>query len=327
MPGKRLTLEEREEIAVGIAEGLSDRAIARRIGRAPSTVSREVRRARSRSWYRASNAQRKAKRLSRRPRVPKLRKKGALRQYVVKKLRLFWSPEQIARRLPVDYPEETLMRVSHETIYKSLFVQAKGSLNSELRKSLRTGRARRYKKGKNPGRGKRGRLKDMVLISERPAEVEDRAVPGHWEGDLLIGSRQTSIATLVERTTRFVILVRLPNGRSAPAVCSALEKAILKLPMLLRRSLTWDQGREMAMHARFASRTQMPVYFCDPRSPWQRGTNENTNGLLRQYMPKGADLSGLSQRRLNTIAQQLNGRPRETLEWQTPAEALAAVLQ
>ena len=219
------------------------------------------------------------------------------------------------------------MQVSHETIYQALYVQGRGGLRKELAQALRTGRARRYKKGANPGRGKRGVLKDMLLISERPAEAEDRAVPGHWEGDLLIGKGQKSqVGTLVERTTRFVMLLRLAD-RSAETVRKALARKILKLPQELRRSLTWDRGKEMAQHREFTVKTGLPIYFCDPKAPWQRGSNENTNGLLRQYMPKGTDLSGLSQQKLNQFAASLNGRPRQTLNWRTPSEALAELLQ
>lgn len=324
---QRLSLKEREEIAVGVARQESMRAIARRLGRPASTVSRELKRSCVlMTRYRATTAQERARKRTKRPKAKKLESDLRLREYVSDGLNRFWSPEQISQRLQSDYPTDKLMRVSHETIYKSLFVQTKGSLNKELRAALRTGRARRYPKGANPGRGTRGKLKNMVPISERPAEVEDRAVPGHWEGDLIIGGGHSQIATLVERSTRFVILVRLPN-RSAEAVYQGLSKAILKLPMLLRGSLTWDQGREMALHERFAKRTRLPVYFCDPRSPWQRGSNENTNGLLRQYFPKKLDLSGFTQNQLNAVAKELNGRPRETLLWMTPAERMAEVLR
>jgi IS30 family transposase len=327
MPGARLRLNEREEIALGLAEGLSLRAIACEVGRPASTVSREVRRCGGSERYRATRAHELSTRRARRPKARKLVAGLRLRLEVEKGLLRLWSPEQIAKRIRLDFPRDKTMRVSHETIYQALFVQGRGGLRQELTKALRTGRARRYVKGPNPGRGKRGTLKDMVLISERPPEVQDRAVPGHWEGDLLIGRGQKSqVATLVERSTRFVMLVKLPE-RSAQTVRAALAKKILTLPQALRRTLTWDRGREMAQHRQFTVQTDVAVYFCDPHSPWQRGTNENTNGLLRQYMPKATDLSTLGDSDLNAIADSLNGRPRKTLDWMTPSEKFAELLQ
>jgi IS30 family transposase len=238
------------------------------------------------------------------------------------KLEKRWSPEQIADWLPGAFPDNPEMRVSHETIYMSLFVQGRGALRHELFRSLRQGRAMRSPKGARQPTGK-GIINDMVMISERPAEVEDRAVPGHWEGDLILGTGQRAIGTLVERSTRYVMLVRLPEGHSAPAVREALAKRITRLPTELRRSITWDQGKEMAEHLRFTVDTDVQIYFCDPKSPWQRGSNENTNGLLRQYFPKGTELSGHSQAHLNAVARELNGRPRRTLGGVSPSEAFA----
>lgn len=326
MPGRRLTLEEREEVALGLAAGESCREVARRLARPASTISREVARNGGRERYRATRAQERTRLRGRRPKHRKLVKRRRLAGVVEAGLRSLWSPEQIARRLRQDYPDDEAMQVSHETIYKALYVQGRGGLRKELSKALRTGRARRYPKGPNPGRGKRGMLKEMVLISERPAEAEDRAVPGHWEGDLIIGKAQkTQVGTLVERSTRFVMLFQLPD-RSAETVRRQLAKKILTLPDALRRTLTWDQGREMAQHREFTVETGLPIYFCDPHAPWQRGTNENTNGLLRQYMPKGTDLN-FSQKQLDKIADSLNDRPRKTLGWKKPAEALAELLQ
>jgi len=327
MPGERLTFQEREEIALGIASKLSFREIGRRLRRPSSTVSREVAHVGARDRYRAVHAQERARRRGRRPKVRKLLVDSRLADEVQDGLRHRWSPEQISVRLRQDYPDDMTMRVSHETVYQALYLQGRGGLQKELLKALRTGRARRYPKGPNPGRGKRGRLKDMVLIADRPAEVEDRAVPGHWEGDLIIGKGQGSqVGTLVERTTRFVMLLRL-SDRSAATVRKALAKRIATLPDALRRTLTWDQGREMAQHREFTVESGLPVYFCDPHAPWQRGSNENTNGLLRQYLPKGSDLNRFTQRQLDQIADELNGRPRETLGWLKPCEAMAALLQ
>ena len=317
----RLSLPEREEISRGLLAGDSCRVIARRLGRAPSTVSRDVAAAGHRERYRAWRAEETAQRRAHRPKLAKLIAVPRLRRAVERGLRLRWSPQQITARLVLDYPDDLEMRVSHETIYQSLFVQGRGALRQELTRCLRTGRAQRRPLSRATGSGQ---LQHMVLISDRPADVEDRAVPGHWEGDLILGKRaQSAIGTLVERQTRFVMLVNLRAGRLAEDVKDALAVTIRALPDHLRRSLTWDQGKEMAEHVRFTLDTGVQVYFCDPRSPWQRATNENSNGLLRQYFPKGTDLSGYNQARLDEIAAELNGRPRHTLGWRTPAEAFA----
>jgi IS30 family transposase len=320
----RLSVEEREEISRGLLVGESVRRIASRLGRAPSTVSREVVHNGGRCRYRAWRAEAAATRRARRPKLAKLASRRRLRRAVERLLAERWSPEQIARRLRHDHPNEPEMWVSHETIYQSLFVQGRGALRAELTRCLRTGRARRRPRGRVP----RGRqMADMVLISERPAEVEDRAVPGHWEGDLIIGKGgRSAIGTLVERQTRYVLLVALPDGRTAPHLRSALASRILSLPEQLRRTLTWDRGNEMTEHVRFTVDTGVQVYFCDPHSPWQRGSNENTNGLLRQYFPKGTDLSVHDQDYLDAVARELNGRPRQTLNWMKPSEALAKVV-
>jgi IS30 family transposase len=320
----RLSLAEREEISRGLRAGESERAIGRRLRRAPSTISREVAANGGRASYRAVRADARARRCAQRPKVAKLARQGRLRAEVEHLLARRWSPQQIARRLARDYPDQKHMRVSHETIYQSLFVQSRGALRRELTRHLRSGRSAR-----RPARRVTtpAPLREMLLISQRPAEVADRAVPGHWEGDLLIGRGQRSaIGTLVERQTRFVMLLALPDGRTAPAVRNALTRGILALPEQLRRSLTWDQGREMAEHRRFTVDTGVQVYFCDPHSPWQRGSNENTNGLLRQYFPKGTDLSPYSQAQLDAVAAELNDRPRQTLDWLKPCEALANVV-
>ena len=317
----RLSLPEREEISRGLLAGDSCRVIARRLGRAPSTVSRDVAAAGHRERYRAWRAEETAHRRAHRPKIAKLIAVPQLRRAVERGLRRRWSPQQIAARLVLDYPDDLEMRVSHETIYQSLFVQGRGALRQELTRCLRTGRAQRRPLSRATGAGQ---LQHMVLISDRPAEVEDRAVPGHWEGDLILGKRaQSAIGTLVERQTRFVMLVNLRAGRRAEHVKDALAVTIRALPDHLRRSLTWDRGKEMAEHVRFTLDTGVQVYFCDPRSPWQRATNENRNGLLRQSFPKGTDLSGYNQARLDEIAAELNGRPRHTLGWRTPAEAFA----
>jgi len=318
----RLSLTEREEISRGVAGGESARQIAARLGRAPSTISRELKANGGRGCYRACEAEARARLGARRPKEAKLAACPRLRRVVEAKLEKRWSPWQIADWLPRAFPDDPEMRVSYETIYMSLFVQGRGALRQELFRSLRQGRAMRRPRGKRAPTGK-GILNDMVMISERPAEVEDRAVPGHWEGDLIMGKRMRAIGTLVERSTRYVMLVRLPDGNGAPAVRKALTKRIVTLPTELRRSLTWDQGREMAEHVRFTVDTDVQVYFCDPKSPWQRGSNENTNGLLRQYFPKGTDLSVYTQAELNAVARELNGRPRRTLGGLTPSEALA----
>jgi len=317
----RLTLTEREEISRGLAGGLSLRVIAAGIGRAPSTVSREVNVNGGRTRYRALHAERDARRRARRPKVAKLARCRRLRLVVEAGLENYWSPQEISAWLAREYPDDPEMRVSHETIYMSLFVQGRGALRQELHQCLRTGRALRRPKARTKGGFGQGQIVDKVMISERPAEVADRAVPGHWEGDLIYGRRLTCIGTLVERSTRYVMLFALPNGHTAEAVRTAMTKKIRSLPTELRRTLTWDQGHEMAQHARFTIDTGVRVYFCDPKSPWQRGSNENTNGLLRQYLPKTTDLSTVSQTQLNAIARSLNGRPRQTLGWKSPSEA------
>jgi IS30 family transposase len=372
--GRYLSFAEREEIALLTAQGRGIREIGRRIGRHPSTISRELRRNLAtrggRLEYRATTAHWKAEREARRPKLANLAKNGRLRDYVQVRLAgevtgpdgttapgpdvrwngrrhgrrkdrcwaTAWSPEQIANRLPLDYPEDESMRISHEAIYQALYVQGRGALQRELTACLRTGRALRVPRARTRGRGKHF-LSAEVMISERPAEAEDRAVPGHWEGDLIIGLGGSAIGTLVERTTRFTMLLHLPPmdghgttprtkngpataGHGAEAVRDAITSAITTLPEQLRRSLTWDQGAEMAQHAKLRNDTDLPIYFCDPHSPWQRGTDENTNGLLRQYFPKGTDLSKHSASDLAAVAWTLNSRPRKTLGWKTPAEAL-----
>lgn len=323
---KHLSLVEREEISRGVAAGESLRMVAAQLGRAPSTVSRELARNGGRSTYRAHRADRSAIRRARRPKPSKLATNPMLRTLVEDKLEEWWSPQQVARWLKRSYREDQEMWVSHETIYLSLFIQGKGALRRELTDCLRTGRAYRRPKTKRAPSGK-GRIVDPVMISERPAEVEDRAVPGHWEGDLLMGKRQTAIGTLVERHTRYVMLFPLPDGNTAEAVRTQLAATVQRLPEHLWQSLTWDQGKEMAQHAQFSVDTGVQVYFCDPKSPWQRGSNENTNGLLRQYFPKGTDMSLLTQDDLDDAAHSLNGRPRQTLDWMSPSEKLAEVLQ
>src|SRR3974390_2992125 len=316
---RHLSLAEREEISRGLARGESARQIAARLGRAPSTISREIAR-NGTGGYRACPAGLRARRRARRPKTAKLAQCRRLRHAVEARLALRWSPQQIASWLAEEYADDPEMRVSHETIYMSLFIQGRGALRQELHKALRTGRAIRRPSGTRQPDG-RGILRDMVLISERPAEVKDRAVPGHWEGDLIFGKRMTAIGTLVERHSRYVMLLKLPNGHTAEAVRKAMTKQILPRPAQLRRSVTWDQGKEMAEHVQFTIDTGMQVYFCDPKSPWQRGSNENTNGLLRQYLPKSSDLSQCTQRELDAIARSLNTRPRQTLGWMTPSKA------
>jgi len=321
----RLSSAEREEISRGLGAGESLRHIAVRLGRSASTVSREVAANGGRRRYRAWLAEASAERRARRPRVAKLARNRRLRREVERLLADRWSPQQIAARLRHDHPDDQEMWVSHETIYQSLFVQGRGALRAELTRCLRSGRARRRSARRTTTAG--GHIADMVLISERPAEVEDRAVPGHWEGDLIIGKdRHSAIGTLVERQTRYVLLFALPHGRTAEAVRTAIAERILSLPEQLRRSLTWDRGKEMAGHVQFTIDTGVAVYFCDPHSPWQRGSNENTNGLLRQYFPKGTDLSVHDQAHLDDVARQLNGRPRQTLGWMKPSEALAKIV-
>jgi len=317
----RLTLAEREEISRGLAAGQSLRAIAGAMGRAPSTICREVSANGGRSHYRALHAERDARRRAHRPKVAKLARCRRLRVVVEAKLANFWSPQEISAWLALEYPDDPEMRVSHETIYMSLFVQGRGALRQELHRCLRTGRALRRPKARTKGGFGQGQITNKVMISERPAEVEDRAVPGHWEGDLIFGRRLTTVGTLVERSTRYVMLFALPNGHTAEAVRTAMAKKIRSLPTDLRRSITWDQGPEMSQHAKFTIDTGIQVYFCDPKSPWQRGSNENTNGLLRQYLPKTTDLSTVTQTELNAIARSLNGRPRQTLGWMTPSQA------
>jgi IS30 family transposase len=373
LSGRYLSFAEREEIAILRAQDRGVREIARQIGRAASTISRELHRnAATRSGcldYRATTAQWHADRRARRPKLAKLAANGALKRYVQDRLSgkvtttdgqavagpetrwigrrhgrrqhrrwaTSWSPEQIAHRLRIDFPDDESMRVSHEAIYQALYVQGRGALRRELCACLRTGRALRVPRARTRERGKRF-VTPEIMISERPAEAEDRAVPGHWEGDLILGLGSSAIGTLVERTTRFTMLLHLPRmpehgaprvkngpalaGHGAEAVRDAIAKSITTLPQQLRRSLTWDQGAEMAQHARLRVEIGLPIYFCDPHSPWQRGSNENTNGLLRQYFPKGTDLAKHSANDLDAVAAALNSRPRKTLGWNTPAEAL-----
>jgi IS30 family transposase len=379
LSGRYLLFSEREEIAILHAQRCGVREIARRINRNPSTVSRELRRnASTRDYsvpYRASTAQWHADRRARRPKQSKLAANDALREYVQDRLAgtitgpdgepvpgppvrwigrrhgrrqdrrwaKSWSPEQISNRLRVDFPDDESMRISHEAIYQALYVQGRGALRRELVACLRTGRALRVPRARTTGRGKKF-VSPEVMITERPAEVDDRAVPGHWEGDLILGLDSSAIGTLVERTTRFTMLLHLPRmdghgagprvkngpalaGHGAEAVRDAIATAIVTLPEQLRRSLTWDQGAEMAQHARLRIDTGLAIYFCDPHSPWQRPTNENTNGLLRQYFPKGTDLAKHSPHDLAAVAAALNGRPRKTLDWRTPGEALDELLR
>jgi IS30 family transposase len=373
LSGRYLSFAEREEIAILRAQGAGVRQIARRLSRDPSTISRELRRNAAtrggRLDYRATTAQWHADRRARRPKVAKLAANDTLRQYVQDRLAgtvtasggtpvpgpqvrwigrrhgrrqdrrwaSAWSPQQIAGRLPVDFPDDGSMRISHEAIYQALYVQGRGALRRELTACLRTGRALRVPRARSRGRGRQF-VGPEILISQRPAEAADRAVPGHWEGDLILGLGSSAIGTLVERTTRFTMLLHLPRmaehgqprvhngpalaGHGAEAVRDAVAQAITTLPVQLRRSLTWDQGAEMAQHARLRTDAGLQVFFCDPHSPWQRGTNENTNGLLRQYFPKGTDLGKHSADDLVAVAATLNSRPRKTLGWRTPAEAL-----
>ena len=342
----RLTEDERNDIQDGVARGESIRQMARDLGRSPSTVMREIERnavcrgryrARYRfgaqwrgGWdprprYRAGMAQTRAAERARRPKSRKLDTRTALCREVQRRLKLRHSPRQIAKRLPVDFPDDTEMRVSHESIYRAIYVQGRGGLRRELHRCLRTGRALR-KPHRRPDE-RRGRIRDMVSISERPAEANDRAVPGHWEGDLITGAlNQSAIGTLVDRKTRFTLLLHLPDGHTAPQVQEAMVAKMAELPSILRQTLTWDQGKEMANHVAIAKATDLDIYFCDPHSPWQRGTNENTNGLLRQYFAKGTDLSVFPAHYLDYVAAELNNRPRETLGWKTPAEALDELL-
>ena len=319
---RALQLAEREEISRCLAAGHSIRAIARTLGRAPSTISREIARNGGERAYRATLADRHAWERARRPQQPLLARHPRLRQWVANQLERDWSPRQISIGLQKDFPDDAHMRVSHETIYRSLFLQARNVLKAELIKHLRrAGYMRRPKAAACPVPV----LAEGISIRERPPEVEDRAVPGHWEGDLLMGGQSSQIATLVERHSRYVMLVKI-DSKDTVCVTQALAKHIRRLPAELRRSLTWDRGSEMAGHKDFTIATDMKVYICDPRSPWQRGSNENTNGLLRQYFPKGQDLSRVTQPELNRVAGLLNERPRETLNWQSPQEALAAIV-
>lgn len=324
---RALSLAEREEISRGLSVGESFRRIGCRLGRPASTISREVARSGGRAGYRATAADAQALLRAQRPKLCKLAQRKRLRQVVGYKLSQNWSPQQIAGWLTQRFPDNPEMQVSHETIYRTLFVQARGALKKELQAHLRTRRTMRRPQSQSRRTELRAQIPDAVSIRDRPAEVEDRAVPGHWEGDLLAGVRHSYIATLVERQTRFVMLVKLENKETATVV-AALKKQIGKLPDELKRSLTWDRGLEMAAHRDFTVATDVDVFFCDPASPWQRGSNENTNGLLRQYFPKGkADLRTFSQADLNKVARQLNERPRQTLNFRSPAEALQPVLQ
>jgi IS30 family transposase len=321
----RLRFEERERISRGIAAGQSARAIARDLARAPSTISREIERCGGRRRYRALSAERSAIGRLARPKPGKLSRSPRLAAAVEAGLGRCWSPQQISARLKIEYPEDPEMRISHETIYQSLYIQSRGELRRQLAINLRRGRARRRRRG---AAEHRGRIADMVSIAERPPEASDRAVPGHWEGDLLVGKAGRSfVATLVERQTRYVLLARLGGQRKSAHVTAALTELIARLPAHLALSLTWDRGNELAEHLSFTAKTGVSVYFCDPHSPWQRGSNENTNGLLRQYLPKGTDLAARSQVELDAIAAELNGRPRQTLGWATPAEKMAELLR
>jgi IS30 family transposase len=320
----RLSLTDREEIRAGLERGETFKAIAAQLGRATSTISREVAHNGGRESYRAVWAHKGSAERSERPKDPKLEANPRLRAQVHAWLFELWSPQQIARKLRREYPDDPMMWVSHETIYQSLYVQGRGELRRELARCLRTGRAKRRPQGR-PKAG--GPVSDMVMISERPAEVEDRAVPGHWEGDLIIGKdHRSAVGTLVERSTRYVLLLHLPGDRTADTVEAAMRKAIATLPSELMRSITWDQGSEMAKHKEFTIATGIPVYFCDPHSPWQRGSNENTNGLLRQYMPKGTDLSVHSEEDLARFQRSINGRPRKTLDWLNPSEKISELI-
>jgi IS30 family transposase len=331
--GRYLSLSEREDIAMLVAAGATGRAIARSIGRAPSTVCRELRRNRAaspggRPPYRASLAHDKAEQRARRPKTSKLAADPRLRHQVQVMLEQRMSPEQIAGRLPAEFPDDASMRVSHEAIYQALYVFGRGALRRELTRYLRTGRTLRKPRRRVDARTTRPRIPGMVMIADRPAEVEDRVVPGDWEGDLITGAENRSaIGTLVERTTRYTMLLHLPHGHGADQLHTAITAAMLQLPTDLRRSLTWDQGIEMAQHARTTIATNLAIYFCDPHSPWQRGTNENTNGLLRQYFPKGTDLGVHSAAHLAEVEAELNARPRKVHGFRTPAEVMAPLLQ
>jgi IS30 family transposase len=317
-----LGLREREEISRGLAAGLSMRQIARELDRAPSTISREIRRHGGINRYRAIQADKRAWSQAKRPKPCRFAENASLRQLVARKLAQEWSPEQIAGWLKAEYSDDRAMQISHETIYRSLYIQARGVLKKELQKKLRSGRVFRHSKHKKIKGATQSKIIDAVHISERPPEVADRAIPGHWEGDLIAGSHNTYIATLVERHSRFTMLIKV-DGKDTATVTNALARHVKQLPDVLRRSLTWDRGSEMSGHKDFTVATDVDVYFCDPKSPWQRGTNENTNGLLRQYFPKGTDLSVHSQKKLNAVAKRLNQRPRKTLGFRTPADKLS----
>ena len=321
-----LTLAEREEISRALASGRSIRSIATRLERAPSTISREIQRNGGHRRYRANQADQAAWDRARRPKTCKLAENQTLARIVATKLQSLWSPEQIAGWLKCAYSDDESNQVSHETIYRSLFIQARGVLKKELLQHLRRTRAMRRSRHHTQKSDDRRRIPDAVSISERPATVEDRAVPGHWEGDLLCGNRSSQIATLVERQSRYVMLVKV-TSKDAETFANALIKNARKLPQELYKSLTWDRGKEMADHRRFSLATDVKVYFCDPHQPWQRGSNENTNGLLRQYFPKGMDVSVISQSKLNSVARRLNERPREALSFETPAERFAQCVE
>lgn len=320
-----LTLEEREEISRGLSAGLSARAIARELGRSPSTISREISRNGGRVRYRAATADKRAWEQGLRPKRCKLDKNRRLRRTVARKLRQEWSPEQISGWLRT-HSDDPRMNISHESIYRTLYVQTRGVLKKKLQRHLRTRRRMRRSRLSNQSMQGRGQIVDATPISERPTEVDDRASPGHWEGDLIAGSGNSHVATLVERTSRFTVLVKV-DGKDADSVLKGLVRQMRKVPSDLRRTLTWDRGTEMAKHKDFRDATSMRVFFCDPQSPWQRGTNENTNRLLRQYLPKGTDLSAHSQDQLSRIARRLNTRPRKTLGFRSPADRFSAALR
>jgi IS30 family transposase len=327
VPGPRLDVTEREQVLVGIKLEEKAREIARRLGRSASTISREITAGGGRARYLATRAHEQARERAKRPKPGALARRPWLIELVTAELEAGWSPQQIAQRLRLQYPDDPRWWVSHEAIYQALYLQGRGELRRELTEALRTGRTRRYPKGAKPGRGSKGKIVDPVPITERPAEAADRAVPGHWEGDLILGrNNRSQVGVLVERTTRFVVLLHLPADRRAETVRDAIAAKITELPAALRRSLTWDQGKEMARHHSFTVATGVPVYFCDPHSPWQRGTAENTNGLLRQYLPRSEDLSRYSAAQLDAIADSLNTRPRQTLGWLFPSEAYAAAV-